>query len=179
MAVDGLNDDEMRALVVDTMNNHPDASLDVIQNRLRARTGRQLESTEIARLQQIYSGEGFAAGASVAASSRAAQVATLESLSHSRPNAKELIGLFAGIAPMFIHLQANTPKAGATATYFDLIALVGGIVALIAGGSAYFLLQSGPQRRFHVGVVALILMLGIYQLALGLGLLHRVGIYRI
>src|SRR5689334_6069813 len=100
-------DNDLRALVKDTLESQPEASFESVQNRLRAREGRVLETAEVERLHSIYFGEGFADSASTAASDRAARSASLASLAHARPNVKEITGLFAAIAPLFIHFQSN------------------------------------------------------------------------
>ena len=181
MISDRLADDDLRALVIDTLNTDPGAGLDRIMNRLRSRTGRPLENAEAQRLEEIYRGEGFAAGASSINAKETARLISLASLSHARPNANEITGLVAGVLPLFVHIQSvNVSKTGglAASSYFDVVALVGGVVAIIAGVSAVILIKSGPQRPFHIGVIGIVLLLGVYQALLGSGLLHRLGIYQ-
>src|SRR5580765_5954887 len=100
----GLTDEELRATVVLTLQTEPEASLDRVQIRLRSREGRLLESDEVQRLAQIYNSD-YAAAASAIVSDRDSRTATMANLAHARPNAKELIGLFAAVAPLFIHFQ--------------------------------------------------------------------------
>jgi hypothetical protein len=174
-------DGELRALVIDTLQSDPRASYDQIFTRLRARTGRVILGAESARLRTIYEVEGYAAGASQSRSGEAARVASLATFIHYRPNAKELMGLAAGLIPLLIHYPSITlPRSnavGATASYFDFIALAGGVAALAAAFGAGSLATRAPQRLVHVAVTFAIALLGLYQVLLGLGLLHRIGVY--
>ena len=172
-------DDELRTVIRDTLGGDTGATLTQVQTRLRARLGRSLEPGELRRLHDIYADEGYAAGAATVVSDREERAATLASLPHARPNLKELTGLAAGILPFFLHFQSGAgTRPGVATSYFDLIAILGGIVALFSGIGAATLLEKGPQRTAHLGLVVMILMLGVYQLATGLGLLHRLGLYQ-
>ena len=180
MVSEATADDEFRGVIRDALASEPGATLTQVQTRLRARLGRPLEPEEVRRLQGIYTDEGYAAGAATVVSDREERAATLASLSHARPNLKELTGLAAGVVPFFLHFQSGTvPRTGglAPSSYFDLIAILGGIVALFSGIGAATLLERGPQRPAHLGLVAVILVLGAYQLLVGLGLLHKIGLF--
>jgi len=181
MIQDTITDEALRAVVVRTLQVNPTASFGEIQDRLRVRSGRVLDPVEIQRLQQIFHDEGYEAGAVGLASSNAKDLATSESLSHARPTVKELGGLASGIVPFFIHFQSAAPAkiGGAAATYFDLVALSGGIIALIFGLGAASMVKRTPQQPFHIALTAAVVLLGAYQVLLGLGLLHRMGIFRL
>lgn len=181
MVSEAIADDDIRGVIRDTLGNEPGATLTQVQTRLRARLGRALEPEEAQRLSDVYADEGYAAGAATVMSDRQARAATLASLSHARPNAKELIGLVAGLVPFILHFQSGTvSRSGATVTssYFDLVAILGGIVALFSVIGAIMLLERGPQRPAHLGLLGVILVLGVYQLLAGLGLLHKLGIFQ-
>jgi len=62
----GLTDEELRAMVVLTLQTEPEASLDRVQIRLRSREGRVLESDEVQRLAQIYNSDYAAAASAIA-----------------------------------------------------------------------------------------------------------------
>jgi hypothetical protein len=179
MVSEATADDKLRAVIRDTLASEPGSTLTQVQTRLHARLGRPLEPEEIKRLHDIYADEGYAAGAASIVSDREERATTLASLSHTRPNLKELVGLAAGILPFFLKFQSGAgARPGAATSYFDLIAIIGGIVALFSGLGAAFLLERGPQRRAHLGLVVVILVLGVYQLLVGLGLLHKLGLFQ-
>jgi len=179
MASTGTADDELRTVIRDTLGGDSGATLTQVQTRLRARLGRSLEPEEVQRLHDIYADEGYAAGAATVVSDREERATTSASLSHARPNAKELTGLVAGILPFFLHFQSGTPaRPGVAPSYFDLIAILGSIIAFFSAFGAVILLEKGPQRPVHLGLVAVIVILGIYQLLVGLGLLHRLGLFQ-
>jgi len=71
----------------------------------------------------------------------------------------------------------RSTAVGGSPSYFDFIALAGGIVALVAAFGAGSLATRGAQRTVHVGVTFAIVLLGLYQVVLRLGILHRVGVY--
>ncbi len=182
MTSEPIADDELRAVVVDTLKSEPGATLAQIQTRLRARIGRTLESEESQRLNEIYRDEGYAAAASTVVSDKAAHTATAASLSHARPNVGEITALIAAIVPFFVpafQSGASRSGVGAGSSYFNLIALAGGVIALIAGAGAIPMLSKGPQRPFHLALIGLVLVLGLYQVILGVGLLHRFGVYQV
>jgi hypothetical protein len=181
-ASDQTADGELRDLVIHTLQHDPRASFEQIFTRLRARTGRTILAAESLRLRMIYEVEGYAAGASRSRSGEAARVASLATFVHYRPNAKELTGLAAGLIPFLIHypsitLPRSTASVGATASYFDFVALAGGVAALAAAYGAGSLATRAAQRLVHVAVTVAIALLGLYQVLLGLGLLHRIGLY--
>ena len=180
MVSEAMADDEFRGVIRDTLASEPGATLTQVQTKLRARLGRPLEPEEVRRLQGIYTDEGYAVAAATVVSDREAHAATLASLSHARPSLKELTGLVAGVVPFFVHFQSGAgsrPGGLAPSSYFDLIAILGGIIALFSGIGAATMLERGPQRPAHLGVVAAILVLGAYQLLVGLGLLHKMGLF--
>src|SRR5690242_5189624 len=108
MSQDHLTDEELRAVVVDSLRTQPGATLTQIETRLHARTGRPLEQAELQRLDQIYHDEGYAAGASASLSDDATRAATSANLMHARPTGKEIVDLIAAIVPLFFHFQSST-----------------------------------------------------------------------
>src|SRR5437868_9393274 len=106
MVSGAIADDEFRGVIRDTLGVEAGATLVQVQTKLRARLGCALEPEEIERLRAIYTEEGYAAGAATVVSGREAQAATLASLSHARPNMKELNGLVASIVPFFLHFHS-------------------------------------------------------------------------
>jgi hypothetical protein len=179
LAPDHIPEDVLRAAIVDSLRAKPGATLTEVQSRLHARIGRPLETEELERLQQMYRDEGYAAGASASVSADATKASTQANLQHARPTVKEIVGVIAAVLPLFFHFQSGTGAriGGVATTYFDLVALVGGIVALIAGVGTAVTLEKGPQRVFHLSLVVIMLGLGLYQVLLGVGLLHRFGIF--
>ncbi len=179
MIAEPIPDGDLRSAITDALSAEPGATLTQVQNKLRVRIGRPLEPEEVQRLHDIYSEEGFAASAGSIVANREAKALSLASLSHARPHAKELIGLVAAILPFFVHFQSagpTRPNAPPPTSFFDLVALVGGLVALFCGIGAVLVLEKGPQRPFHLGIGVVLLVLGAYQLMLGLGLLHKLGL---
>jgi len=173
-----LTDDDLRTLIGSTLATEPEATVDRVAARMRVRLGHPLTDEELQRLRAIYS-DGYAAGVARIGAEREAQARREASFSRSRPTALEITGLIAAMVPLFVHVQSTTVSKGNVASYLDLIAILGGIVALIAGFTAYGRMPHGAQRMFHIGLVGVVLLLGLYQSLLGLGLLHKAGIYTI
>src|SRR5438045_1139687 len=99
-ASEPVPDTDLRALVIDTMQQDPEASFEQISTRLRARAGRVIPDIELQRLQTIYQGEGYAAQATTSRSGKAARVASLSTFKHYRPNVTEILGIAAGLVPL-------------------------------------------------------------------------------
>src|SRR3954453_8867678 len=92
---DSITDGDLQSLVVDTMANHPEESLEQVLTRLRVRVGRPIEEAEVDRLREFYQQEGASALSSGIAERAAAQATSDASLSHFRPNANEITALVA------------------------------------------------------------------------------------
>jgi len=173
---DSITDSDLQSLVVDTMANHPEESLEQVLTRLRVRVGRPIEEAEVNRLREIYQQEGASALSSGIADRAAARATSDASLSHFRPNANEIVALVAAVLPFFVKLGSTSTTRGGAASYFDLFATAGGIIAIGSCISAILLVRGSPQRVVHYVLIGVIMALGVYQLLLGLGLLHRVGV---
>jgi hypothetical protein len=173
---DSVTDSDLHALVVDTMANHPEESLEQVLTRLRVRMGRTIEDAEVDRLREFYQQEGASALSSGIADRAAARATSEASLSHFRPNANEIVALVAGVLPFFVHLGAMSTTRGGAASYFDLFATAAGLIAIGASIGAILLVQRSPQRNLHFAFIGVLMVLGVYQTLLGLGLLHRFGV---
>jgi len=170
-----VTDGDLQALVVDTMAKHPEENLEQVLTRLRVRMGRTVEDAEVDRLREIYQSEGASALSSGIADRAAARATSEASLSHFRPNANEITALVAVLLPFFVHLGSITVTKGGGSSYFDLFATAAGAVAIGSSISAAILVQRSPQRILHFAIIGVLLVLGVYQLLMGLGLLHRFG----
>jgi hypothetical protein len=179
----GISDDVLRSLVVDTLRTNPGARLSVIQTRLRARTGRQLEAPEQERLRAIYENEGYAKSASDLVASQTADAVRAENLAHARPTIKEIVGFVVAIGPLFVTTTgaSTVSRTGgvASSSFFDLLSIAGGIIAVFMAVSEFGLVRKeGAQRVFHATVIAAILALAAFQLLRGFGILHRIGLFQ-
>jgi len=177
---DPITDDAIRAAIADSLKSDRGATFAQVQSRLRVHVGRAIEPAEVVRLEAIYRDEGYAASAAALVSEEVSRVNTQASLSHARPTVREILGLICGIAPFFIHLQTDViPKGAKVATsYFDLVGIAGGLVAICLGIGVAASIPEGQQRTIHLGLGGVILLLGVFQLLLGTGLLHQVGIFK-
>lgn len=183
MATDQLTDSELRTLVVTTLDREPDATFDRVHAHLRSLKGRTLESVETEHLKDAYETE--LANPTGAHRIGAIEASQIEAHQPFAPRWTEMAGLVVGLIPLVFHLQTTTPATVTKATgavvaggVYDLVAMVGGFIAVILGLSAAR--QAGryvSQRPIHFGAAAVVLLLGLYQSLLGLGLLHKIGLF--
>ncbi len=178
-----LTDDALRDLVVGTLDREPDADFERVHAHLRAMEGRALAASETERLRGVYQAElAHPTGAHRIGAVEAAKIEADRPFALRRT---EIVGLAAGIIPLFFHLQTTTPQTVARVTgevtkggTYDLVAMVGGFIAIALGISAARQAgHSSTQRVKHFALSAIILLLGLYQALLGLGLLHKIGLY--
>jgi hypothetical protein len=184
MQTDQLTDNQLRSLVVSALNRDPDASFQRMQAHLRSRQGRTLDSVEIDELRTAYETElanptgPHRIGASEAIAIEANRPFVLRRT--------EMAGLAFGLIPLVVHLQTTTPGTVNKATgvavaggVYDLAAMLGGFLAVILGFAAARQVGLHSSRRpQHLALVGLILLLGVYQSLLGLGILHQIGLFR-
>jgi hypothetical protein len=183
MPTDQLTESELRTLVVNTLDHEPDASFERVHAHLRSLKGRTLESAETEQLRDAYQAE--LANPTGAHRIGAAEAIQIEADQPFAPHWTELAGLAIGVVPLFFHLQATTPATVTKATgavvaggVYDLAAMVGGFVAVVLGLAAARLAMGRVSRRaLHFGAAAVVLLLGLYQSLLGLGILHRIGVF--
>jgi hypothetical protein len=183
MASDQLTDINLRALVITTLDNEPDASFARVRAHLHSREGRTLDSTETDRLRAAYDTElANPTGAHRVGAAEAAEIVTNQPFALRKT---EMVGLAFGLIPLVFHLQATTPGTaarGASAAVaggvYDLAAITGGFLAVILGAcAARQAFRYANRRPIHIALVALILLLGCYQSLLGLGILHQMGLF--
>jgi hypothetical protein len=175
LEVGPVTDSDLQALVVDTMANHPEESLEQVLIRLRVRMGRTIDDAEIERLRETYQREGAGILSAGIAATEAARVSDEASLSHFRPNANEITALVAAVLPFFVHVGSTTVKQNVS-SYFDLFATAAGLIAIGSGIGAFMLVRQATQRPLHFALIGVVVVLGVYQVLLGLGLLHRIGL---
>jgi hypothetical protein len=182
-ARDELTDDDLRSVAITALNGEPDATFDRVHAHLRSREGRALTSSETERLREAYQTElANPTGAHRIGAVEAAQIEADRPFALRRT---EMGGLAAGIIPLFFHLQTTTPSTTARVTgevvrggVYDLAAMVGGFIALALGiSAARQATKSTTQRSKHLALAAVVLLLGLYQTLLGLGLLHKIGLF--
>jgi hypothetical protein len=180
---DALSPEELRELVIGTLNSDPDATFEEVHAHLRSREGRTLHSSETDQLRAAYDAElAHPTGAHRIGAVEAADIAAHRPFALRRT---EMVGLAAGLLPFIIHLQTTSPSTTAKVTgvvtrggVYDLAAIVGGFIAVVLGiSAARQAAKSSARRAIHFALAALVLLLGIYQSLLGLGLLHKMGLF--
>jgi hypothetical protein len=180
---EGLNDGELRALVVATLDREPDASFDIVHAHLRSMEGRTLTSAETERLRDAYQSElAHPTGAHRIGAVEAAEIVANQPFALRRT---EIAGLVAGVIPFVFHLQTTTPATVTKATgavvaggVYDLVAMTGGFIAVVLGLSALRqAAHTSTRRAMHLALAGLVLLLGVYQSLLGLGILHQIGVF--
>jgi hypothetical protein len=180
---DGLNGSEFRALVIDTLDREPDAAFERVHARLRSQRGRALDDAEIEGLRDAYQAE--LAQPTGAHRVGAVEQAQIEAKGPFALRRTEMGGAVAGVIPFFVHLQTITPAAVTRtgevvpAGVYDFVAMLGGFIALLLGASAVRQgIQSVVRRPLHLALGGLVVLLGAYQSLLGLGLLHKIGLFQ-
>lgn len=180
---DRLNDSQLRALVVTTLDREPDASFEQVHAHLRSQEGRTLDSSETEQLRNAYQEElANPTGAHRIGATEAAEIVANQPF---RLRRTEMAGLAFGLIPLVFRLQTTTPATVTRGTgavvaggVYDLAAIGGGFLAVILGVSAARQAANDLSRRMsHLAVAGLILLLGVYQSLLGLGILHRIGVF--
>lgn len=84
----------------------------------------------------------------------------------------EVAGLLAALLPFVCHLSSVTRINGVTTSYFDLVGVIGGLVAIVV--ALMLASRHWPILKMGLAYVALcigILVVGVYQLLHGAGLL--------
>jgi hypothetical protein len=175
-------DSDLRSLVVTTLDREPDATFQRVHAHLRALAGRTLENAETEGLQAAYEAE--LANPTGAHRIGAAEAAILEAHQPFTLRWTEKAGPIFGLLPFVFHLQTVTPstttKAGAVVAggVYDFVAMMGGFIAVILGLAAFRqAMNSRTQRPLHFALAVVIVLLGLYQSLLGVGLLHRIGLF--
>lgn len=183
MLTDQLNDSELRTLVVTTLDKEPDASFERVHLHLRSREGRTLDSAETERLRGAYQTElANPTGAHRIGAIEAAEITANQPF---RLRRTEMAGVAFGLIPLVFHLQTTTPATVTKGTgavvaggVYDLAAMAGGFIAVILGVCAARQAANDVSRRLiHFAVAGAILLLGVYQSLLGLGILHQIGLF--
>jgi hypothetical protein len=175
-------DSELRGLVVTTLDHEPDATFQRVHAHLRAKLGRALENSETEGLREAYEAElAHPTGAHRIGAVEAASLAAHEPFALRWT---EIAGPIFGLLPLVFHLQTVTPssttKTGAIVAggVYDFVAMMGGFIAVILGLAAFRqAMTHRSQRPLHFAFAAVIVLLGIYQSLLGLGVLHRIGLF--
>jgi hypothetical protein len=184
MATDELTEADLRTLVISTLDREPDATFDRVHAYLRTREGRALESSETDRLHDAYDAEvAHPTGTHRVGAEEAAAIAMNQPF---RPRGTEIAGLVAGLIPFIFHLPTTSPgttsrTTGATVAggSYDPVAMVGGFVAIILGLiAARQASRRGSRWIVHLAIAGVIVLLGVYQSLLGLGVLHQLGLFR-
>jgi len=178
-----FTDRELRDFVVERLDQEPDATFQRMHAHLRSLQGRTLEQTETEELRTAYETElANPTGAHRIGAVEARQIAA------HQPFALrwiEKVGAVIGLIPLVFHLQTVTPGVVNKTTgvmqgggVYDLVAMLGGFLAVILGALA---MRQGwmhiSQRQLHLALGAVIVLLGVYQSLLGLGILHKLGMF--
>jgi hypothetical protein len=184
MQAPSMADNELRTLVIHTLDHDPDASFEQVLAHLRSQQGRPLDVAETDRLREAYDAEiANPTGAHRIGAQEAAQIAAHQPFAIRRT---EIAGLAFGLIPLVFHLQTTTPAVTARGTgavtpggVYDLVAMLGGFIAVILGLIAVRqAVNHVSQRVLHLALAFAITGLGVYQSLLGLGILHQLGIFR-
>ena len=186
MVNDVWTDSKLRALVVATLDRDPDATFEQVHAHLRSAEGRALDNSETERLRGAYEMEiANPTGTHRIGVAEAAQIAADQPFALRR---SEIIGFVIGLIPFvpFFQLQTTTPDTVQKGTgavirggVYDLVAMLAGFVVVVIGIAAARQAADNISRRLmHFAVAGLVLLLGLYQSLLGLGILHQIGVFK-
>lgn len=83
------------------------------------------------------------------------------------------VAIAAGVVPFFFSVGSTSTVNGQVVSHIDYVAIGGGGIALLLGiaGLVGALKASDPGRQKRMGLAVLALLLGLYHLATGTGLL--------
>lgn len=88
------------------------------------------------------------------------------------------VGLVAGLIPFIVKIETMSTSSGAggaTCSYMNYVALIGGAIAAIAGIAVLIrsraVAQDAPSAGIRYGFGTLVLALGVLQILIGLGAL--------
>lgn len=166
----------MRSFVAEALAQDPEASYDQIAVRWRSRQGEVISAEELSLLAQVY--ERQAPAAHEANAGRRAEQSRIDSPLF-RVTKQEIAGLVAGVVPFVLPVESINV---AGRSYFSLGGVIGGVVAIVlAVAIVQFAIRGGSAVRVKVGHAALgsiVLLLGVYHVLHGFGVLHALGIYR-
>lgn len=180
---DSQSVDQMKALVIGTLDREPDATFDRVHAHLRSFEGRPLSTAETEQLRQLYQAE--LANPTGTHRVGAVEAHQIEAHLPFRLRPYEIGAFIAGVIPFFYHLETTTPPTVSKVTkletapggFYDLAAAVGGLLALMFCFYAFRqALESSTRRAIHFTLVGLLVLVGAYQTLFGLGVLHRYGL---
>ena len=180
---DSQSADQMKALVIGTLDREPDATFDRVHAHLRSFEGRPLSTAETEQLRQLYQAE--LANPTGAHRVGAVEANQLEAHLPFRIRPYEIGAFFAALLPFGFPLGTTTPPTVVKATgvvtapggFYDLSAAVGGLLALMFCFYAVRqAVESSTRRAIHFTLIGLLVLAGLYQTLFGLGVLHRYGL---
>lgn len=172
----GTTEELMRSFVAEALAQDPEARYDQIAVRWRSRQGEVISAEDLSLLAQVY--ERQAPAAHEANAGRRAEQGRIDSPPF-RVTKQEIAGLVVGLVPFVLPVESIN---AAGRTYFSLSGVIGGVAAIVlAVAIVQFALRGGSAVRVRIGHAALggiVLLLGVYHVLHGFGVLHTLGIYR-
>ena len=176
-------EESIHNFVGEALAQDPEAKAGHIAARWRSRRGEVIGAEEEGLLAREYERQAPAAH-EANAGVRAAQARR-----DSPPFGviwQEIAGLVAGLVPFLLTVETinviRRDGAVTSGSYFSLGGALGGAVAIALAVAVFrFAIRGGSVasvKAAHAGLGALILLLGVYHLLHGFGILHSLGIYR-
>jgi hypothetical protein len=171
----GTTAESMRSFVAAALVQNPEASSKQIAIRWRSLRGETISAEDLDLLAQEYDRQAPAAH-DANAGQRAAQD-RIDSPPF-RVTKQEIAGLVAVFLPFLLPIE-NINAAGRS--YFSLGGVIGGVVAIIlAVAIVRFAIRSASTMRVkmaHAALGGIVLLLGVYHVLHGVGVLHNLGMY--
>jgi hypothetical protein len=172
----GTTEESMRSFVAAALVQDPEASSKQIAVRWRSLRGEEIGVEELDLLSDMYERQAPAAH-DANAEVRAAQHRIDSPPFRVIP--QEIVGLVVAFVPFLLPVESIN---AAGRSYFSLTGVIGGVVAiLLATAVVRFAMRGGSTVRVKVAHAALgsaILLVGVYHVLHGIGVLHTVGLYR-
>ena len=169
-------EESMRSFVAEALAQDPEATSSHVAVRWRSRQGEVVSPEDLALLSRVYEIQAPAAH-DANAGHRAAQ-GRIDSPPF-RLTIREIAGLVAGLVPFVLPVESVNATAR---SYFSLTGVIGGLVAVgLAIAILQFAMRGGSVARVkisHAALGGIILLLGVYHLLHGFGVLHNLGLYR-
>jgi hypothetical protein len=183
MQPERISDESMRTFMHETLMQNPEASQAQVMGRWRVIHGRSSSPDEEAVLSNLYEGEATSARAELAERRAGAGI---DAPTTFRVTKQEIFGLVAVLLPFVLAVESSTVfRQGGVVTggtYFSLGGLIGGLVAIGLAIAIAKAVLRGPGRDgsqiVHGAIAGVILLLGVYHVLHGLGVLHTLGILK-
>jgi hypothetical protein len=172
----GTTAEWMRTFVASALVQNPEASSKQIAVRWRSLRGETISDEDLDLLAQEYDRQAPAAH-EANAGRRAAQD-RIDSPPF-RVTKQEIAGLVAGLLPFLLPVESIN---AAGRSYFSLGGVIGGVVAMVlAFAIVRFAIGSASTIRVkmaHAALGGIVLVLGVYHVLHGVGVLHNLGMYK-